>query len=149
MIHHCFQSPTALRLLGVRWQGDTTISTSSFAPDTREEQCLWLTSGIAANFFATGNLKRARQNLKSKSRQNGVQETHRKLWPGIGVPSICPVPGAHQRVEECMPTSLLFAYIGLMISNEKRKREDRMRAHEFLKALIDRMAHQRSPRTMT
>ena len=39
-----------------------------------------------------------------------------------------------------MPTSLLFAYIGLMISNEKRKREDRMRAHEFLKALIDRMA---------
>lgn len=106
--------------------------------DRQAEQCLWLSSGVAINMFQSSNVKHCRQRLKASHAR--ASEIHRKLWPGLDVPNIAPIPGSHQQVEEAMPTSLLIAFIGSMVSYDKRRVEDRTMAYDFLKLIIDRLA---------
>lgn len=106
--------------------------------DRQAQQCLWLTSGVAINLYESRNLKHCRQSMKQQHVR--ASDLHRQLWPGSAVPNIAPIPGSHQHVEEAMPTSLLIAYVGSMVGFDKRWVDDRKRAHDFLKLLIDRLA---------
>ena len=102
-------------------------------------QTLWLQTGVAANFFKSESGKNSRQTLRSHG--EGAQEFHRKLWPGIQPPSLLKqLPGlGDSNLQGCMPTSLLFAYIGHMLTLEKRTPEFRRRSYELLKAIIEQL----------
>lgn len=107
-------------------------------PEGAGKQCLWMVSGVAFNFFSTTVGKRARKTLKANHAI--AADYHRKLWPGMMVPEIEPTPGGSQFMEESMPTSLVVAYMAAMIGNDKRKKQYRQRAYEWLKAIIERLS---------
>ena len=103
------------------------------------QQSRWITTGIGNNFLETANPKRARSVLKQ--RYSHAEEFHRKLWPGIQVPNITGDNSSKDvATASTMPTSLMVAYIGLMISQQKRGVQFRQRAFELLKAFVDRLA---------
>ena len=103
------------------------------------QQSRWITTGIGNNFLETANPKRARSVLKQ--RYSHAEEFHRKLWPGIQVPNITGDNSSKDvATASTMPTSLMVAYIGLMISQQKRSVKFRQRAFELLKAFVDRLA---------
>ena len=108
-------------------------------------QAQWAAFPFLMQLFRAQDPEKIREYYTHSDRWEEIQDVHRQLWPGHGLPQI--LVSKHESKEDTagqgvflkhksMPTSFAVSWLAWAVSNSKRMPPDRLRSQQFLRRLL-------------